>query len=150
MFKKLFIIFISAFALNFIWEHLHSTLYVSYQGGAITDLVLFRAALFDAALITLFAYLCFYSPLTREALRLPSRRRGVISLFVFTFSLLFFAVLLETWALLTGRWVYADAMPIIPLLDVGLTPAIQLALTGYITHKALDWFSLTFNTHLVG
>ena len=133
MAKKLFIIFISAFVLNFIGEHLHSTLYVSYRGGEITDLILFRAALFDAAVITTFAYLCFHSPLARGALRLPSRRRGVISLFIFTLSLLIFAVLLEKWALGTGRWVYADAMPIIPFLNVGLTPAIQLGMLGYVS-----------------
>ena len=121
---RLFIIFFSALLLNLVWEHLHSVLYVSYKGDAITSLILFRAALFDAAVITLFSAPFFYSSLLRK-------RRFIL------YSLLFiFAILLEKWALGTGRWVYADAMPIIPLLNVGFTPAIQLCLTGWLAHRA--------------
>jgi hypothetical protein len=135
--SQLLVTFIIALILNFIWEELHSALYISYQGGAITTFILFRAALFDAAVITLFAYV-FLSPFppARGGVDTPADgvvgARGRMKVGVFVIALLALAVLLEKWALGTGRWVYADAMPIIPILHVGLTPAIQLGLTGFL------------------
>ncbi|HEY4508119.1 MAG TPA: hypothetical protein VJJ55_00495 [Candidatus Paceibacterota bacterium] len=132
MSRKFLIVFVAAFLLNILWEEAHSALYVSYQGGAITNFILFRAALFDAAVIALFAYLCSYSPLSKGAL--PSSAGGM-SIFIFVLALFIFAILLEKWALATGRWVYADAMPLVPLLNVGLTPAIQLGVSGYVSMR---------------
>src|SRR3989338_8107847 len=106
MLKKIVVVFVFAFLLNFIWEHLHSVFYVSYKGGEITNFILLKAALFDATVI----------------------------------ALIIFAILLEKWALGTGRWVYTDAMPIIPFLRVGLTPVIQLGLLGYISLRISNFF----------
>ena len=51
----LIFVFIIAFILNVAWEHLHSLLHVHYKGGDITNIILLRAAFFDAAVITLVA-----------------------------------------------------------------------------------------------
>jgi len=40
------------------------------------------------------------------------------------------AIGLEVWALETSRWADTNVMPLIPLLEVGWLPTIQLALTG--------------------
>lgn len=121
--KKLIQIFLISFTLNFIWENLHSFLYVHYQGQAITELILFRAALFDACFITLVGWLFITIPFLHKRLWLiwPI---GII-----------FAIGLEMFALNSNRWAYNELMPIIPLLEVGLSPTIQLALTGYISWK---------------
>jgi len=50
--KKIFLIFVLSFLLNLIWENLQSFLYLSYQGGKITELILLRATLTDALIIT--------------------------------------------------------------------------------------------------
>lgn len=114
-----FLVFVAAFVFNFLWEHAHSVLYVSYQSGAITNLVLFRAAIFDAAVITLFSFPFFrLKPLQRQRWLLYA-------------LLVAFAIALEKWALATDRWVYTDIMPLVPILQVGLTPAIQLALLSF-------------------
>lgn len=114
-------IFFIALALNILWEHAHSFLYVHYQGGAITELILFRAALFDAAVITFVAYMFFgVFPMPRRSWFMAG-------------TLLIFAIVLESWAIGGGRWAYTSAMPIIPLLNTGLTPTIQLALLGYLS-----------------
>lgn len=128
MTRKTFITFVLAFLLNLIWEHLHSVLYVSYRGEAITTIILFRAALFDAVVITLFYF--FFS-------QLPEHLHKTWFL---PLVLTVFAVGLEEWALATGRWVYTGAMPIIPLLGVGLTPTIQLGLLGYISIRISERF----------
>ena len=130
MSRKFLIVFVAAFLLNILWEEAHSALYVSYHGGAITNFILFRAALFDAAVITLLA-----GPFFLWKSNSRKRCRSLTSTILFVGALTLFAIFLEKWALATGRWVYADAMPIIPFLDVGLTPAIQLGITGYFSLK---------------
>ncbi len=114
-------IFIVAFALNFLWENAHSVLYVHYQGGPITEYILFRAALFDAAIITLCAYLFLTIPMLKN------------KLWIMILMLVFFAAGLELWALEGGRWAYAESMPIIPFINTGLTPTIQLGFLSCLT-----------------
>ncbi|MCR4274987.1 MAG: hypothetical protein NUW02_02990 [Candidatus Campbellbacteria bacterium] len=114
-------IFLLAFILNFVWEELHSVLYVHYQGEAITHLILLRAGLFDAFFITLVSLPSLFIPKLRGNLILP------------TILATIFAIGLELFALNTGRWVYTDAMPLIPYIQTGFTPSIQLGLLTLIT-----------------
>src|SRR3989338_11150690 len=123
--KKLLIIFGLAFSLNLIWENLHSYLYVHYQGGKITEWILLKAALFDAIFTTLLAVI--FIPVGYFKNRLWwSLVIGII-----------FAVILERFALSTGRWAYNDLMPIIPLIKTGLTPTLQLGLISFGLYKFL-------------
>lgn len=121
--KRIFLIFISAFFLNLLWENLHSVLYVSYRGQTITEINLLRAALFDAVFITvLLKFFASFSVLkTRPWLVMVI---GVI-----------FAICLELFALNTGRWIYNTSMPILPFLNVGLTPTVQLGAISYLLIK---------------
>lgn len=133
--KKTFYIFLLSFFLNFIWENLHSVLYTGYQGGKITELILTRASLGDAVMITVLLLPFLSSP--RHSLR---RRRVVVwfqkrSWLIFVLGIIL-AILIEWYAFNTGRWAYNAYMPIIPFLDIGLTPTIQLGLLGYFTY----WF----------
>lgn len=119
--KKLLIIFISAFILNAVWEHLHSVLYLHYKGEEIMNYMLFRSALFDAFIITVFAH--FFK-----------------NIWCIVVVSIFFAVGLEFWALNVGRWAYTDSMPL--MFGIGLTPAIQLGLLAYISVKISIWKKL--------
>jgi hypothetical protein len=122
-FKKLGVIFLLGFFLNLVWEILHSGLYVSYRGEPITFFILFHAALFDALFITALGALF---------LKIPSFRARPWLAFVIGVPA---AVLLELFALHTGRWQYTSAMPLIPFIGTGLTPTIQLGLLSYIIFK---------------
>lgn len=116
--KRILAIFVVSFAFNFLWEHAHAPLYAAYQGGALTNYILLRAALGDAVIITTLGALFIYFPTV-------GRRRWLI------WPLgLGVAIFIELLALHSGRWAYNSMMPIIPLLKIGLTPTIQLALTG--------------------
>lgn len=120
--RRLSIIFLAAFALNAIWENLHSLLYANYMQGQITELILLRASLADAVMITIMAFpFLFFLAKKHEWIIVPV---GFIV-----------AICIEFWALKTGRWAYNAYMPIIPLLAIGLTPAIQLGLLGYASLK---------------
>ena len=90
-------------------------------------MILLRAALFDAAVIALFSYPFLH-------LQVLKRRRWMMYL-----TLIIFAIVLEKWALMTGRWAYTSAMPIIPILNIGLTPAVQLGMLGYFSNKVSDF-----------
>ncbi len=119
MFKRLALLFLIAFALNAIWENLHAYLYTAYKGAAITEFVLLRASLFDAFLITLIALPFFY---------FSYLRRHTWLIFVVGTVV---AIGNEWYGLSTGRWEYNEFMPIVPLLNVGLTPMLQLGILGY-------------------
>jgi len=120
--KRVVFIFSVSFFLNFIWEHLHAQLYTGHQGGVISEWVLLHATFWDAVIIT---------------------GVGILSSSVKNFSakmlfalllLLIIAVCVEWWALSTGRWSYNDLMPVIPLLYTGLSPTLQLAVTGFLSY----------------
>ena len=123
--KKILLIFILAFILNLIWENIHSYLYLHYQNGSITELILLRAALFDAIFITLLSLIFIFNNYFN--------RRIWWALIIG----LIFAVTLERYALDTNRWAYNDLMPIIPLIKTGLTPTLQLGLISFGIYKFL-------------
>jgi hypothetical protein len=125
--KKVASIFIISFILNFIWENLHSFLYLGYKGGEITEFILLRATLGDAVMITLislpFTFLNSFKKYTWAIIPI-----GII-----------IAVSIEWYALGTDRWAYNEYMPIVPYLEVGLTPLLQLGILGYISVKIEEY-----------
>lgn len=123
MFKKLAPIFIISFLLNLAWENLHSFLYFHPDGQIMTQSMLLRATLFDAIFITLLAVLFIKISYFRER-KWYALMFGIVA-----------AIILETYALNSGRWAYNELMPIIPLLNTGLTPTMQLGILSYIIFK---------------
>lgn len=121
--KRIFLIFTISFVLNAIWENLHSLLYDNYMGGKITEFILLRATLSDAIYITIIALPFIFYPALKK-------KNWLIIIFGFIIS-----ILIEYYALSTGRWAYNSMMPIIPFLGIGLTPTVQLGLLGYISFK---------------
>lgn len=121
--RRFFFIFSVAFVSNLIWENLHSVLYDNYMGGKITELILLRAALIDAIIITVILSLFFLFPRFKKIDWAILLLGLIISIFI------------EYYALHTHRWAYNSLMPIVPFLKVGFTPAIQLGLLGYIIFK---------------
>ncbi|MBI2482287.1 MAG: hypothetical protein HYV76_01855 [Candidatus Vogelbacteria bacterium] len=127
--KKIVVIFGVAFGLNLIWENLHSVLYSHYQGGAITELILMRASLFDAVVITIITLpFLLWRPFKNNHWLMV-----MIGLVV--------AVINEWYGLSTVRWAYNDLMPIIPIIAVGLTPTLQLGLLSYWSYRLTKWLT---------
>lgn len=123
--KKIFAVFLLAFFLNIIWENAHAPLYLVYKGKEITQGVLLHATLADAIYITIAIGIVRAFPFWR------SHPYPILSSFF-----IILAVGIEWWAHVTHRWVYSLSMPIIPFLNIGFSPAIQLAVTGCVTY----WF----------
>ena len=122
--KNILFIFIIAFLLNFVWEYFHSALYSFYQHELITMPILLRAAAVDAIMITTFFLLSAAVPVKYHLWLVLAAAAAT-------------AIALEVFALQTGRWEYNDLMPIIPILNIGLTPVLQLPFLSYITFKGL-------------
>ena len=123
MIKKLPTIFLTAFVLNLVWENLHSYLYIHYKAGEITQFILLRATLFDAVFIALLAILFIKFAYFRD------RKWYALPIGIFI------AILIEISALKTGRWAYNEFMPIVPLINTGLTPTVQLGVLSYLIFK---------------
>ena len=119
--QKLFYIFVLSLGLNIVWENAHAFLYASYQSAPITEYILLRAAVGDAIMLTILAITFLYFDFFRKRIWL------VIPLGILV------AILIELYALNTGRWAYNEYMPLIPFLQLGLTPTIQLGFLGYLT-----------------
>ena len=119
MYRRLTIIFVLAFALDWLWENLHAPLYLNYKGGPVTEWILTRAAFWDAVIITALAIIFLCIEYFRK------------NLWWALVSGIAIAAAMEKWALATERWAYGPHMPIIPVLGTGLTPTIQLGLIAF-------------------
>lgn len=120
------------FLLNLVWENAQAPLYKSYTGFTSHFWACFVASVVDALvtllLFVLFAQfthtLCWRYRVTSWRPLLLIIAGGVI------------AVWFEKWALEHGAWAYTDAMPMTPILQVGLLPVLQLMLLPYVTFRA--------------
>ncbi|MDP3883115.1 MAG: hypothetical protein Q8Q48_03620 [Candidatus Staskawiczbacteria bacterium] len=121
IFKRVVGVYVMGFLVSWLWEVLHSVLYLNYMGAHITWFVLFRAALFDAVIILILVFV--------------GRKLGKYKTLFILFGGFIIAVAIEIWAFKTGRWEYSSLMPIIPIIKTGLTPTIQLAVTAYFVEK---------------
>ena len=115
---------LSAFALNWVWEMAQMPAYRETAGRPWVETVptCTLAALGDvAAVLAIYGVGALAPGDVRWGL---SGRWNVYA----TVALLggTCAVAFEWRALATGRWSYTDAMPVIPLLGVGLWPVLQL------------------------
>ena len=112
-----------AFLLNFVWEFLQVPFFQlmpelgHWQGIKICS----TAAVVDA-MIVLFGYWTVSALAhTRRWFFKPSISEMALYIAIGVGT----SIAIELLSLATSRWAYADAMPIIPLLDVGLVPVLQ-------------------------
>ena len=128
---------LTAFFLNLVWELLHGPLYEGYQYdwphirmclvASVTDML--------TLLIMLFGFGLFY----KNIYWAQNLSFDKILLIVITGGT--GTTLLERWHIATGHWEYAAAMPMVPFVEVGLTPLLQftiLPIIIFIIGKALS------------
>ena len=119
-------VFIFSFILNFVWENLHFSLYAGNSFGFNSHLALMLyASLVDAFFILL---VFLFIGLINKKINWKLNKKNLVLFSAFLISI---SLLIEIRALITGRWVYSSNMPTI--LGIGLSPLVQLALTGLIS-----------------
>ena len=113
------LLFVTAFLLHFLWEYLHYVLYICDVERLTCALV---AALVDA-FITLGIYYFFSGPYHDFVW---FRRFSVRKIFLLLLVGFFIAYLIELRGLYFARWSYSALMPLIPVLQVGVSPIMQM------------------------
>lgn len=111
-------LFLVGFFLNLLYELLHSLWYTTCLEAPLKKYVylILKAAAFDGFAIVILYTATFF--LFQEYYQLVA----------FAIAALVFAYGWELYSLKAGKWEYANTMP--KILGAGITPTIQLALTG--------------------
>jgi len=134
--KKIFIfllIFFLAFILNFLWEISHFPLYDDLTGIPKYPHLLI-ATLTDAIIITFIFMLISLLNKNTSWIRHPK----ISDYLLIIIPTLIIASAIELYSVSNGRWSYKEIMPTI--FGIGLSPLIQLAVTGIITLRLIKIF----------
>lgn len=109
-----------AFLLHLLWENAQAPLFAGYSSFGQHLPICFVGTIGDVV-ITLFVFV-FIRLLKKDE---PQTITDFLALAIIGFSI---AVAIEQNALLAGKWNYTSAMPIIPWINVGLMPIIQMTI----------------------
>ncbi|MFZ2975844.1 MAG: hypothetical protein WA055_04450 [Candidatus Moraniibacteriota bacterium] len=114
-----------SFILNFIWEVSQVGLYEPHFNGVLNLVSVHLKATMGDVIIFLIIY-ALMGLLLRNVHWIVKDK---VMLLVLAAILGFiFSVIVEKYALTTGRWKYNEIMPIIPYIKVGLVPVLQLTI----------------------
>ena len=120
----------ASFLLHLLWENLQAPLYEGFTSFRQHFGVCFRATITGDMLFMLTIYAAL-AVVHRDPLWVANRETyahpttWLIALLIGTLL----AVSFELWAVhVDHRWQYAEAMPLMPIVHVGLTPVLQMLL----------------------
>ena len=131
-------LFVIAVPVNYLWELVQSPLY--FPPSRLSDVLwhCFAASLGDGVIVGLIYGFCAILFRERDWYVRMSRPRLAAMLT----AGLAVGVLVEWVGLRTHRWIYADTMPLIPGVQVGLVPTLQmLVLPPLIFWVARAWIT---------
>lgn len=118
-------IFVIAVAVNYVWELAQSPLYLGQDEFRALLWHCLRAALGDGVLVLFILLSGIF------VIRRPDwyRQLGRTGYFWMLSAGLGIGIAIEWLAVhVAGRWAYAPAMPVIPRLEIGLVPVLQMLL----------------------
>lgn len=117
----------ASFVLHLLWENLHGPLYLVGPSPPDVWRLLFATATGDM-IFMLVIYLALVS--MHHDWVWVSKRESYTHVGTWMITIVFGALLgvsFELWAVhIDHRWTYAEAMPIIPILGIGLSPVLQM------------------------
>jgi hypothetical protein len=120
--KHLILIVIASAALHYAWESMHVGLYTGYAGISGPLPITVWATMGDVGYV--FAAVLFVSIFKRNVTWLARPHAyDYAGLAILGFLI---ALFVEYKALAFGKWAYTAAMPMVPLLHVGLSPLLQM------------------------
>jgi hypothetical protein len=127
-----------SFVLNEIWEMAQMSAYVQTAGHSLMSTLVFctRATVGDVGII-----LGIYAAGALAAGDPGWGLRGRWNIYATVAVLgLAYAALVEHAALTAGRWSYTERMPVVPVLDAGLWPLLQMTLLPSLTFLFARWW----------
>ena len=137
MFKQLFFLALFAFLINLAWEVSHSLLYKTTTKMSVKEYVprILRASGGDIIII----FIIFFA----LSIINQSFNWNILATQNLILSILFGLILsitIELLALSVQRWEYLPSMPLIPFINVGITPVLQMIITQIITFFLTEHF----------
>lgn len=123
--KQVLALFAVAVALNYVWEVVQAPLYVGMEGWSTAWLHCFIASLGDGVLVWVILVIGWVTFRRFDWYVYPNRR--AFSLMVATGVCIGVGV---EWVAVNvlGRWAYTVNMPLLPIVEVGLVPVLQMIL----------------------
>ncbi len=127
--EKLVYISIFAFLINLFWEVSHSLLYET-----ITDMVVreYVPRILQASIGDIIMVLIIFLGVSGINKSFNWRINNIKNVLLSIIFGIFIAVVFEFYAQYTNRFTYNPSMPVIPLVNVGLTPVLQIVITPLI------------------
>lgn len=113
-------IVIIAFLLHIVWENAQAPLYAGYQSFFVHFPVCLIGTVGDVVITILTLMLVL---LLKK--QIPQTAPDFLALAIIGFIT---AIAIEQHALLVGKWNYSQTMPLIPWLNVGLAPILQMTI----------------------
>lgn len=123
MVRRLAILCVAGAALHALWERTHIPLYTGYEYLSQIPII-YYAVMGDVMYMLLAVSVVSLYRQRMDWIAAPSVR-DIFWLAVLGFGI---ALFVEHKALAFGRWAYLDAMPILPFLNVGLSPVLQMTI----------------------
>lgn len=118
---------LTGFLLNLIWENLQAPFYTGYTGFAAHFLPCLYSAFGDMAIIAVIFYLVIK----------PDSANGYETILKKIPALLFIGLVIsvgiEKWALAYSKWNYTAVMPMVPAVNIGLLPMLQMLILPFLT-----------------
>tara|TARA_R110002167_G_scaffold56471_3_gene160242 strand:- start:6067 stop:6606 length:540 start_codon:yes stop_codon:yes gene_type:complete len=134
--RFVFAVAVTSFVLNFIWELAQGPLYEGFEYdwqhisfcalASIADMLMVLILFFGFALV--YRNIYWIMDLDNEKI-VPLILIGSVG-----------AIIGEIWHITHGDWSYAEAMPLVPLVEIGLSPLLQFALLPYIIFSGINRF----------
>ena len=135
--KTTVFIIITALPLHFIWEMLQMPLYQCQLGFSQCVSICFVASLGDVVM-TLVIFILIAIAYQDFNWHIDLHNGKYILAAVIG---LLFAIIFEQFAVQTSRWEYSLLMPLIPLLKIGMSPALQMTLLTPLVFKLVNILS---------
>ncbi len=134
LFIKLCFISLFAFLFNLAWEVPHSLLYKTTTEMSVRQYVprILNASAGDIIMIIM---IFFGIALINKSLNWPLNRKNMLLSILFGIVI---AVIFEIYAQYTNRFEYLPKMPILPFINVGLTPVLQMIFTPLATFWVVE------------
>jgi len=123
-------VFVVGFLVNFIWEVLQSPLYTCSSLSVIQFLPILLGSTFGDAVIMLGLYAVGYIKTRNLRWIFNIKKEEYALIAILGFLVAIFIELANVGIL--ERWAYTDFMPVLPFINVGLVPVIQLMLLPFI------------------
>lgn len=138
--KKLVITIVAiGFSLNFIWENLHSVLYTNIN--PLMHILPYYTLSTLGDIIAILVLYWIMAKIRKNNLWIQAlNKKDALWLLLFGAII---AVFVEIICVILRLWSYGPNMPVVPLINVGLSPLLQMMflplLTFYLTKKLLEY-----------